>query len=351
MTRLRAAALLLALLLAGAASAARAQTAAQRLARGIASYENLDYDSAAVSLRAALGQQGPAALGARDRERAMAYLGATALFQGRRDSAAATFSRLLFLDPRYRIDQLVFPPDVSNFFQQVRLATRAVAVVVPAATPISAAGDRLVIWLYAASYHPVTVTVAGQGGAGRRALYDGGLSDSLQLLWDARAADGAPLDTGAYELRVDSHADDGRVLRTVTVPLELARAGGDTLPLPPAPAESLFRPERVPGSSPMRGLLTGLAAAAVVIALPSVVAGHGGTSDRFAVAGALGVAGVLAFPFQGRPQPVRANIAANEALRRAWRQSADSVHAVNVAIQRGAQLVIRAGPPRVDGAP
>jgi len=338
--------LLLAALLVGAA---RAQAPAARLANGIRLYQNLEYDSAAAALGAALSEPGLPVLSDSERLSALAFLGATEVFRNRRDSAAAAFTRLLYADPRYRIDHLIFPPQVTNLFQQVRLSTRAVAVVVPPATPIVAAGDRLVIWLYAASYHPVTVSIVGPSG-GRRTLYDGGLSDSLQLLWDARAADGAPLDSGHYELRVDSRADDGRVMRTVAVPLELTRAGVDTLPLPPPLPDSLFKPERMPGASGVRGLLTGLAAAAVVVALPSLVAGGGGTGDRFAVAGTLGLAGVLALPFQGRPRPIRENIAANEALRRAWRQQADSVRAANVAIRRRAQLVILAGPPRVEAS-
>ncbi len=350
MTRGRAPALVAVLLLL-LAQGARAQAPGARLARGIRAYQNLDYDSAAVLLRAALSQPGSPPLGDSGLARALTYLGATEIFRGHRDSAVAVFAQLLNLNPRYRIDQLVFPPDVTNVFQQVRLTTRAVAVVVPPTTPIAAPGDRLVIWLYAASYHPATVTISGQDRGELRTLYDGGLSDSLQLLWDARAPDGSPLDTGRYQLRVDSRGDDGRVVRSVAVNLDLTLAGVDTLPLPPPPAESLFKPEYAPGASGVRGLLTGLAAAVVVIALPSIVAGHGGTADRFAVAAALGVAGGLAMPFQRRSRAIVDNIAANDALRRAWRQQADSVHAANVALRRGAQLLIKAGPPRVVAGP
>jgi hypothetical protein len=324
---------------------ARAQHPAQQLTRGIRDYQNLEYDSAAAALRAALSGAGLPALADSDRARGLVYLGATEVFRNRRDSAAAVFARLLYLDPRYRIDQLIFPPDVTNLFQRARLGTRAVAVVVPASTPIAAAGDRLVIWLYASSYHPVTVSVAGPGGAQPRTLYDGGLSDSLQLLWDARAADGSPLDTGRYELRVVSRDDEGRVVRAVGVPLSLARLAEDTLPLPPPPADSLFLPERVTSTRGVRGLLLGLGSAAVVVALPSVVAGRAGTGDRFAVAGALSVSGILALVVQGRAQPIRENIAANEAMRRAWQQQLDSVRAANVVRRRNAQLVIRAGAP------
>jgi hypothetical protein len=328
----------------------RAQTPAQRLTNGIRDYQNLEYDSAAAALRGALSGPGLPPLADTARARGLVYLGATEVFRNHRDSAEAAFARLLYLDPRYRIDQLIFPPEVTNLFQRARLGTRAVAVVVADSTPIAAAGDRLVIWLYASSYHPVTVTIAGPGGARPRTLYDGGLSDSLQLLWDARAADGSPLDSGRYQLRVDSRDEQGRIVRAVAVTLSLERLAEDTLPLPRPPADSLFKPERGGGTRSLRGLILGLASAAVVVALPSVVAGRSGTGDRFAVAGALSVSGILALVVQGRAQPIRENIAANDALRRSWRLQADSVRAENVARRRNAQLVIRAGPPHAVAA-
>ena len=345
-------ALTVAVLLAGAlAGSARAQTPAGQLVYGIRAYQALDYDSAATFLRAALAGSGPRALADSDRMRALVYLGATDVFRQQRDSAAALFSQLLDLNPRYRIDQLVFPPDVTNVFEQIRLTTRSVAVVVPPTTRIAAAGDRLVVWLYAAAYHPVTVAIDGPGRSRPLTLYDGGLSDSLQLLWDGRRPDGSLLDSGTYQLRVESRAEDGHVVRAVTVGLELTRLVGDTLPYPPPPAESLMKPEREPGGTGVRGLVAGLGGLLVVAVLPSFVTGHGGTSGRFLVGGALGIAGLAAIPLRNRPQPIPANIAANDVLRRAWRQEADSVKSANADVRRQAPLIITAGPPHVTATP
>jgi hypothetical protein len=348
------AALILALLvLAGAPPrAARAQTPAELLARGLRAYQDVDYDSAAAVLRAALAQPGPPALSATDRVRALAYLGATELFRERRDSAAAAFGRLLLADPRYRPDQLVFPPEVSSLFQEVRLTTRAVAVTAPPLTEIRAAGDRLIVWLYATSYHPIEVAVLRANGVLLRSLYSGGAGDSLQVLWDGRTATGTPAESGLYVLRVDSRGSDGRVARSVDLPLDLAQLHGDTVPLPPRPAEALMRPESSPGGSGVRALATGLAAAAAVVVLPSLVSGgSAGMGERFAVAGALGVAGVAGLQVQRRPQPIPANIAANQALRLVWQRQADAVRAENAARRQEVRLVVRAGAPRAVDTP
>jgi hypothetical protein len=69
------------------------------------------------------------------------------------------------------------------------------------------------------------------------------------------------------------------------------------------------------------------------------------------VAGALGVAGVVGYQLQRRPQPIPDNIASNQALRRTWQQRADSVRTVNAARLRAVRLEIRAGEPRVVRTP
>jgi hypothetical protein len=342
----------LALVVAIVAQAARAQTPADRLARGIRAYSDLDYDSAAAAIRGALAGSGRAALSDSGRVRGLVYLGATELFRDRRDSASAAFRRLLLLDPRYRPDQLVFPPEVSSLFQDVRLATRAVAVSAQPVTQIAAAGDRLVVWLYATSYHPIDVTLQRASGAVVRTLYQGGAGDSLPVLWDGRTAGGSPADSGHYVLRVDSHGSDGRVVRSVGLPLEVATLRGDSLAWPPPPADSLFKPEHAPGGNGRSALITGLVAAVAVVALPSLVArGSSGSADRFAVVGALGVAGILGFQNLRRPQPIPENIAANLALRLSWQRQVDSVRTENASRRQTGRLVIRAGPSRVLEAP
>ncbi len=348
MRRAAAALALAAALAAGAAARVRAQTPAQRRGAGVMAYGNLDYDSAAALLRAALGSAGTPPLSDSERVRGLVYLGATELFRDHRDSASAAFGRLLVLDPRYRPDQLIFPPEVSSLFQEVRLSTRAVTAAAPPLTRILSAGDRFVVWLYAASYHPVDVTVLRANGVPLRNLYTGGAGDSLQVLWDGRSENGAPAETGAYRLEVDSRGADGRVVRSVEVPLDVTLMRGDTLPFPPPPDDSLLLPEHTVAGNGARALATGLAGAALALVLPSVISsGSAGMAERFGVAGALGVAGLVGYQLQRRPQPIADNIAANQAVRRAWQQRADSVRAVNEGRLRAARLEIRAGAPRV----
>ncbi len=342
--RLRAIAAALLLVLGALPRQASAQRAADQLARGLRHYRNLEYDSASVRLRAALAQAGAAALSDSERVRALVYLGATELFGGRRDSAVAAFGRLVLLDPRYRIDQLIFPPEVTGLFQQVRLTTRATALVAPPLTRLQRAGDRLVLWLYVSSFHQVDVVLTRADGTPLGALYQGGVGDSAQIEWDGRTSEGMRVGSGGYLIRVDSHEPGGRIARSAVLPLDVVVEESDTLPTPPPLPDSAFKPENAAGGSGLGPLLTGLGAAAAVIALPSVVGGStAGMGDRFVVAGALGIAGVVAFPLQRRPRALPENIAANQALRLSWRRVADSVRAENVARRRNAVLVIHAG--------
>jgi hypothetical protein len=349
---MRAALALALVILAGAAAgAARAQTPAEQVARGIRAYQNLDYDSASVMLATALTQQ-DSALADSDRARGLVYLGASELYREHRDSAAALFGRLLRLDPRYHIDQLVFPPEVTGLFQQVRLVTRAVAVVVPPVSDLHSAGQALSIRLYATTLHPVDVAVLRPNGMQLRSLYQGGVGDSLQLSWDGRAADGSAPDSGRYLLQVDSRGSDGHVVRSVVLTLDITRVRPDPLPMPAPPADSLFRRETAPGGSGLRALVTGLAAAAAVAVLPAIVTSWSSAStDRFVVAGGLGLAGILGFQGLRRPQPIPENIAANRALELTWQRRVDSVRAENVALQQEVRIVIRAGAGRVVEAP
>jgi hypothetical protein len=339
-------------LLAGApVRGARAQTPAELVGRGVRAYQNLDYDSASVLLGRALVQPG-AALADSDRTRALVYLGATQRYRDRRDSAAALFGRVQRADPRYHIDQLVFPPEVTGLFQQVRLITRAVAVTVPDVTRLMAPGDGLTIRLYATTLHPVDVAVLRPNGVPIRTLYQGSVGDSLQVTWDGRAADGNPPDSGRYLLRVDSRGGDGRVVRSIALPLDVTLPRRDTLPWPLPPADSLLKPGYAPGGTGVGALVTGLAVAIGVAVLPSIVtSGSRASADRFVVAGSLGVAGVLGFRALRRPQPIAENLAANRVLQTAWQHQADSVRAQNDARRQAIVIEIRAGASRVVDAP
>lgn len=329
--------------------AARAQTSAELLANGVRAVQNLEYDTAATLLRTALARVGADPLPDTARTRALMFLGATEFFRERRDSAVAAFSRLLALDPRYRPDQLVFPPEVSSLFQEVRSGLRAVAAVLPPVTELASPGDRLAVRLYATSLHDITVTIAPAGlrTAQARTLYSGAIGDSLQVLWDGRDVAGALPDSASFVLRVSSANTGGRPARVIEIPLEVRAARADTLPWPAPPADSLLRPERTSASGGSRALLKGAAVALAAVALPSIVAsGSTPSSGRFAVAAAGGLAGILGFRAGRRPQPLPENIAANQAVRLAWQRQLDGVKADNAARLRNARAVIRAGRAR-----
>jgi hypothetical protein len=349
--RTRAALLAVAVLTGALVCAARAQTPAEQLALGVRAYGDLNFDSAATLLRAALAAPEVPSLSDAERARGLVYLGATELFRERRDSAEAAFQTLLYLDPRYRPDQLVFPPEVSTVFEEVRLRTRAVTALVPPITRIDAAGDQLVFWLYATSYHQVDVAVLRTNGVRVRSVYSGGIGDSLQVLWDGRTDTGALVEGGSYQLEADSRGADGRVVRSLVMPLNIQRVYPDTLPVPPAP-DALMLPEREGGRSGLRPLATGLVGAVAVLALPSVVAsGSGGLAARFAVAGAFGASGFARFLVEHRSHPVPGNIAQNRATWAAWQSQADIVRAANAATRQEIHLVIRVGPPRASDGP
>src|SRR5207244_11744358 len=102
-------------------------------------------------------------------------LGAAELFRGRRDSAVAVFRRLVVLDPRYRPDQLVFPPEVTSVFEAVRLRIKTVAIVAPRDTEIPVQNGAFRAWRVASSFQPVSVTLLYENGTSYRPPYFGPL--------------------------------------------------------------------------------------------------------------------------------------------------------------------------------
>src|SRR2546421_9041352 len=211
------------------------------LGQGVKAYQALEYDAAAALLERSLSQDPAAGLPDSLRARALTYLAATELFRGQRDSAVAAFRQLVLLNPRYRPDELIFPPQVTNLFQEVRRATRAIAVAVSPVTDLRARLDRFKALVLASSLSDVTVTLAHDDGTPVLQLYSGPVADSLLVSWDGLTAAGTPADDGRYLLRVTprSPAADGPRARQVV--LDVKQQPPDTLPWPPTPA---LLPER-----------------------------------------------------------------------------------------------------------
>jgi hypothetical protein len=272
-----------------------AQTTTDFFSLGVRAYQNLDYEAAVSELRGALARTAGDTLTRHDRLEALSYLGATELFLGRRDSSAATFRRLVWLEPTYRPNELIFPPAVTSLFGDVRRATKAVAVRVAPVTELRVGTGRFTARFRASEPHALTVAITRPDGTPLRVLYAGAIAESLEVEWDGRTSAGARWDDGEYVLRATSAAGPDRGLHAVLVPLTITRVLADTEPSPrdtarPAP------PPPAPRRPSVRPLVAGLLAAAAVVALPAIV-GHSSdaTPARFTIAGAIGLSGFLGF--------------------------------------------------------
>ena len=334
----------LACALGAAPSALSAQSSDSLFATGVRAYKNLEFDLAARLLRRDLAQLTAAGAPAAERAKALVYLGAADLFRGRRDSAAAVLRRLVMLDPRYRPDRLVFPPEVTSLFDGVRLQTKTVTVELPRDTTIAPGRGAFDIWVIASSFQTVEVTLRAEDGAPLRALYFGPVGDSLKVLWDGLDAAGQLPTWSRMLLRVTSRAATGELAGIVQVPLDLRLFRPDTLGWPAPPTDSQLRPERAKGGPAGRALLGGVLLAGAVAALPAVVGGTDTPSGpRIAVAGTIGFAGLLGYVLHRPGRPLASNVRANQALREAWRRRVASTTAENARRRGDVRVVIRAG--------
>jgi hypothetical protein len=323
-----------------------AQTPADYLASGIRAYQELEFDRAAGLLRRAADSV--ESLPPHDAARVLAYLGATEIFRERPDSARSAFGRLVRLDPRYRIDGLVFPPEVTGVFEAVRRSVRAIAVQLPETASFRAGEPGLVFDLFPSVLHTIRVEILNQNGDVARSLYSGLLGDSLRVEWDGRSAGGAPLPSGRYVLAFTSLDESRTALRVVRVPLTVALTLADTTPHPPPPLQSAFLPEREQSGPAVKALIGGVAAGIAVAVVPSLVASDAELSPtRFLVGASVSIAGLSTF-FTLRPgRPIADNIAANERLRSDWRAAADSVARHNETLKRVATVFVQLGARQV----
>ena len=323
----------LALLLAGPLWAQEGSTTGL-MTGAVRAYRDLEFDVAASLLRRALAQPG---LDDAERARTLTYLGATEYYRGRRDSATAVFRRLIVLAPRHRADTLIFPPEITRFSDDVRRRTNLVAVRAPADTEFTR-GGRLVAWLYPTTPHDVTVAISREDGRRVRTVYTGPIGDSLDVRWDGLASTGALATGDRLWLTVASPP------RLVRVPLRVEAVGLDTLPHPPPLSSSQLLPERADRGTALRSLGGGLLLAAGALTLPSLVApGERASGTRFAVAGALGVSGLIGYLSRSAGRPLPENATINRARRDAWRLQAEAVARANAGRVREARLHIRTG--------
>jgi hypothetical protein len=350
MTRWRAVAATLAALAAGAGTA-RAQ-ASRLLTEGIKAYGDLDLDLAVRLLRAEAARLGVKRTASDERSTALVYLGATELLRGKRDSATAAFRELVSVDPRFRPDRLIFPPQVTTLFEQVRQATKTVVVVAPGDTEIAlgGGGGSFAAWVIPTSPQRVDVTLRHADGAPFRGLYTGAVNDSILVRWNGLDAAGKPPPPTADRLllRIASFASSGEVAGVVQLPLGLKLTEGDTLSWSNEPPDSLLLPERAGKGPAGRALLGGAVVSAAVVVLPSIVGGTDASSGpRVVVAGTVGIASLVGYFVHRAGRPVPGNILANQRTRAAWQQRMAAAQAENERRHRAARLAIHVGEPIV----
>ncbi len=312
-----------------------AQTGPQFLVQGIDAFRALEMEAATRMLRLSLGAHD---LPEADRTHALAYLGAAEFYRDRRDSAFAAFERLIQTDPRYRLDRLAFAPRVLDAFDQARRQTMVVAVETVRRVTFEPGRGGLATRLYPSTPHHVRVRIEDAAGRAVRTLHDGLVEDSARVVWDGRGARRRRLAEGLYNMSVSSMGDGDEPVRTVDVPIRLARTMRDSLVRPPAPD---FLPQREPLGPGLLRLGLGLGAAGAALVVVPVFTDNDG--PKFATALVLAAAGVIGF-FERRPgRPYPDNVVANEVRRAAWEARVAEVAAENRRRRPGERIVLETG--------
>jgi len=321
---------------------AAAQDASALITRAVSAYEGLELDAAAGLLRRALTPPLADSLGIAERARALSYLGAIEVLREHRDSAVAAFRRLVLLDPRYRADTFVFPPEVTRLFDEVRLRTRVVAIRVPDDTVVPVQQAWFNVWLFPSAPHEVTVAIAREDGRPLRALYAGPLGDSLRVGWDGRDSTGAIPPRGRLWLTVGSRSG-GATERLVQLPLDFDVAV-DTLAHPAALTLEQSLPERATRRTKVRALASGLLIGAAAVTLPQIVApGEHPSGARLVVGSTLAVSGVIGFLMTPASRPLPDTAAATQARRDDWQRRTNAVIAENARRLQRTSFRVRTG--------
>ena len=108
----------------------QAQTggASDVMTRAVRAYQDLEFQVAANLLRRVLAAPLAKELDDSTRALALTYLGAAEHYRGNADSAIAAFRRLVELAPHHAPDTLIFPPEITRLYEQVRSSMTPIAV-------------------------------------------------------------------------------------------------------------------------------------------------------------------------------------------------------------------------------
>lgn len=328
---------------------AQAQSASALLDQGVRAYSVREYDGGAWLLRRALAAEGADALSNAGTARALLYLTATEVARNQRDSALVAARRLILLDPRYRPDDS-FPPAVIAIYQEARRTAPSVSIRASGDTAIRPGAETFVVRLGSSTAPDVTANVLNADGRVVRTIFSGTIRDSVDVRWNGLDGSGNVPAAGRYTIVVTPRQGRGGAAGsgnwTLRLPIELARSAVDTTPLPPAPPDSLFRPERGDSKGAVRALIPALIAGVAIVALPKVVATGEETSNaRLVVGGAVTVAGIAAFFSHHPGQRLPENEQYNRNLRENWQRNSQEIARRNADRQRQSRMIIRPGAP------
>jgi hypothetical protein len=324
-----------------------AQTPAQRLAElARAQIDGLTFDSARVLLDATLR----AATTPAEKIRAFTLLAFVQLGLKNQIAARQAFEQALRLDPTMRIDSLAdLDADAPNVFASARTAAATVlmaapekrvvlllTVLLPADTLVSADDARLPMIVQPNAVSRVITTVAVAAAPSVPVWSDTQTTlGRHRIAWLLRRRDGSVWPVGRYMLRSEATDSMGQTTSEMRV-VNLARTAVDTQSHPPTLPASVFAPEALPSvrhTTPR--LVAGSALALAVAAMPSVLgspdlnAGLSSDPTSYAVAGSVAVASIVGFVRGRRPQPLKANILKNRALRENDQRQRDAIKRAN----------------------
>ncbi len=320
---------------------ATAQTARELLDGGLTAYRALEMEAAARFFRRALESLD---LSEAEVPSTLAYLGAAEHFRNRQNPSREAFQRLVYLDPRYRLDPLTFPPDVTRAFDAVRLATLAVAVEAPQRVSFEPGRGGLTARVYPSGPHVVRIRIEDSDGNVVRALHDDEVADSLAITWDGTGDDGATLESALYVMSFASTDRGGRIRRTLDVPVRLGRTTVDGQPLPPRPA---LLPETATAGPALVRLGLGLGAAALSWVVTPAFTDN--DTPRVALTVGFSAAGIIGFIDKRPGKPLTDNIEANRATLAAWEAQVQRVNANNRGRRPGIRIVLETGRPSIRG--
>jgi hypothetical protein len=305
---------------------AAAQSAADHFAAGVHAYDELQFGPAADHLRRSVtsadsGLTGPV------RSQALAYLGAAEWFQGRPDSAAAAFRRLVFLDPGFHLDTLRFPPAITTVFETLRRQTYTVRADAAPTTEIRVGESRPLAVLTSSAPHRVRVTLVRDSGAAQK-LLDGLVRDTATVTWDGRAGS-QMAGGGAYDLAVTSFDATGRPVHESHLGVTVWTQRPDTLPYPDFPAPTMPDPPPL-AKAPSRGaaLAWGLVTAGAALLLPRALNGTGPTAYSGVAAGLIGAVSIGG-AVRPTPKPVPLVPVVSRGDNRRWSDSVSVIRAEN----------------------